>query len=69
MTGLKTKEVSHNSNAYTAHIVDTPEAPSSGNGTMHFRALLDLFYIRPLLSIAGGTTDFPTTYKQTQRIR
>ena len=52
------------------HIGGFPEVPGSGEqGTPHCRALQDLFFIRPRLSTAEDTADFPNTEKQTQRVR
>ena len=39
------------------------------HGTLHCRALLDLFFIRPLPSRTGDIPDFPNIEKQDQRIR
>jgi len=47
--------LSHISRMHTTHIVDAPEVPGSDEqGTLHCRALQDLF-IRPLLSRAGDS--------------
>ena len=46
------------------------EAPGPGTqGTLHGRALQDLFSIRPLPSRIGYIADFPNTEKQAQRLR
>ena len=45
----------------SSHIGDTREAPGScEQGTVHSRALEDLFFIRPLLS-SGDLAIFPNT--------
>ena len=38
-------------------------------GTLHCRALQDLFLVSPLLSRARDVADFLNTEKQTQRVR
>ena len=46
------------------------EAPGPGEqGTLHSRALQDLFFIRPLPSRTGDIADFPNTQKQAERLR
>ena len=61
---------SHNTRVHATHIGDTPEVPVSGEeGTLHFRALQDLFFIKLLLSRVGDITDFPNTWKWTQKVR
>ena len=37
--------------------------------TLHYLALQDIFYIRPMLSRARDTADFLNTEKQTRRVR
>jgi len=50
------------SRAYITHIEDTPEGPGSGEpGALYYRALQDLFFIKPLLSGSGNVADFPNT--------
>ena len=52
-TGLKEKAVQYNTRAHASHIGDIPEVPESDEqGTLHGRALQDLFSIWPLLSRA-----------------
>ena len=54
--------LSHNSRVHTKHKADIPEVPGSGEeGTLYCRALMDLFFIRPLLSRAGDVSDFSNT--------
>ena len=68
MTGLKAKGLSHNK-AHTTqeHTGDTPEAPGSGEqGTLHCRALRDLFFIRSAPSRAGDVVDFPNRNRHTE---
>lgn len=49
---------------------DTPKVPGAGEQvTLYYRVLLDLFFIRPLLSTAGDVANFPNTKKQIQRVR
>ena len=44
--------------------------PGSGEqGTLHCRALQDLFFTRPLLVRAEDMADLPNTQKQTDRVR
>ena len=41
--------------------------PSSGKlETLHYRALQDLFFIKPLLSRAGNLADFPNIETDTE---
>ena len=55
---------------HTQHTQHTPEAPGSGEqGTLHYRTLQKLFFIKPLLSRTGDVSDFPNTQKQTERVR
>lgn len=52
------------------HMGDTPEVPGSGEqGTLHHRALQNLFFINPLVSRTGDIADFSNTLKQAQRVR
>ena len=51
MAGLKANAVQLQGRAHMTHIGDTPEAPGSGErGTLHCRALQDLFFIRSILA-------------------
>lgn len=59
------KHLSCSSRAHASHIGDTPEASGSGElGTLHSRALLDLFFIRSLLSNAEDIAVYPNIQKQ-----
>lgn len=66
MTGLKDTTGEH-----MQHTLETfPEVPGPGEqGTLHNRALSDLFFIRPLPSRTGDVAKFPNTEKQAKRLR
>ena len=62
MIGLKQMQLSHLSQVHTTHKGDTLEMPGSGEqGTLHCRALQDVFFICPLLSITRDIAGFPNT--------
>lgn len=53
---------------YTKHIGDNPKIPGSGEqGTLCYRAVQDIFFIRPQFSRTGDIADFHKTQKQTQK--
>ena len=61
MTGLKTNVAQPNSRVHATHIADIPEVPGPGKqGTLHYRAPQDLFFIKPLLARAEDELTFPT---------
>ena len=61
MTGLKIK-ATQNSKVWATHIGYSPEVPSSDKqGTLHCKALQDLFFIKPLFSRAEHIADVPNT--------
>ena len=56
MTGLKAHMTQNNSRIHETHTEDIPKLPGSDEqGTLHCRALQDLFFIRPLHSRSGDT--------------
>ena len=66
-TGPKEKEAKTQQQSICNTYETLPEAPGYGEqGTLHCRALKNLFFIRLLLLKARGRADFPNTKKQTK---
>lgn len=64
MTGLKDKVAETQQQGSGNAQGDTPDAPgSSEQGTLHYRALKELYFIRQFLSRARDLSDFPNTKK------
>jgi len=64
--------LSYNIRVHTTQRIDTPEVRWSGSGeqgTLYYRVLQDLFFMRPLLPRAKDLADIPNTQKQTQGVR
>lgn len=52
------------------HIGDTSDAPGSGEqGTLHYKALQNLFFTRPLLPRAGDVVPFLTIEADLEKVR
>lgn len=67
MTELKEKHSKHNIRECATHIEDTSEMPGSGEqGALHYRALQDHFFIRPLLLRVGDVIVFPNRETDTE---